>query len=223
MKLDLSRQIFEKYSSAKFHKNPFNRSSVIPCGRTDRRNEAKSSLSQFHDSAYKSNSFAPMRRQTMTSTNRYSDYGSVRRFSHERCTLQAASKPIPKRDQTHSQYDASKSATTRREIRNGSRGADKRRWMRTESKPFLKTLKTLYDTWVGRQWGIMSFASSSLSCLYLVYSAPLYNSQSSYIFSRQMTQFGNRLSPVWEVLPSGMTQRVYTHFVRKRYLWQTAD
>jgi len=60
----------------------------------------------------------------------------------------------------------------------------------------------------------MSFASSTLSCLHLVSSALLYNSQSSYIFIRQMAQFGNRLPPVREVLPSGMTQCVYTHFLR---------
>ena len=34
MKLELSRQIFEKYSSIKFHENPSSESRV-PCGRTD--------------------------------------------------------------------------------------------------------------------------------------------------------------------------------------------
>jgi hypothetical protein len=35
MKLEFSRQIFEKYSGMKFHKNPFNGSRDVLCGRTD--------------------------------------------------------------------------------------------------------------------------------------------------------------------------------------------
>ena len=35
MKLEFSRQIFEKYSNIKFHENPFIGSRVVPCGRTD--------------------------------------------------------------------------------------------------------------------------------------------------------------------------------------------
>jgi len=36
MKLEFSRQIFEKYSNIRFHENPSEGSRVIPCGRTDR-------------------------------------------------------------------------------------------------------------------------------------------------------------------------------------------
>jgi len=36
MKLEFSRQIFEKYSSIKFHENPSSDSRVVPCRRTDR-------------------------------------------------------------------------------------------------------------------------------------------------------------------------------------------
>jgi len=36
MKLKCSRQIFEKYSNIKFHKNPFIGSQVFPYGRTRR-------------------------------------------------------------------------------------------------------------------------------------------------------------------------------------------
>jgi len=36
MKLELSRQIFEKYANIKFHENPSNDIRVIPCGLTDR-------------------------------------------------------------------------------------------------------------------------------------------------------------------------------------------
>jgi len=36
MKLELSRQTFEKLSNIKFHENPSNASRVVPCG-TDRR------------------------------------------------------------------------------------------------------------------------------------------------------------------------------------------
>jgi hypothetical protein len=35
MKLEFSRQIFEKYSDIKFHENPFSGSRVVPCGLTD--------------------------------------------------------------------------------------------------------------------------------------------------------------------------------------------
>ena len=35
MKLEFSRQIFEKVSNIKFHQNPSSGSRVVPCGRTD--------------------------------------------------------------------------------------------------------------------------------------------------------------------------------------------
>jgi len=35
LKLEFSRQIFEKYPNIKFHKNPSS-GSRVPCGRTDR-------------------------------------------------------------------------------------------------------------------------------------------------------------------------------------------
>ena len=35
MKIEFSRQIFEKYSNIKFYENPSSGSRVIPCGRTD--------------------------------------------------------------------------------------------------------------------------------------------------------------------------------------------
>jgi hypothetical protein len=35
MKLEFSRQIFEKYSNMKFHENPSSGSRVVPCGRAD--------------------------------------------------------------------------------------------------------------------------------------------------------------------------------------------
>ena len=35
MKLEFSRQIFEKYSNINFHENPSGGSRVVPCGRTD--------------------------------------------------------------------------------------------------------------------------------------------------------------------------------------------
>jgi hypothetical protein len=51
MELELSRQIFEKYSNIKFHENQFNGSRVVPCGQTgeeiDRRDETNSRFSQF--------------------------------------------------------------------------------------------------------------------------------------------------------------------------------
>jgi len=47
MKLEFSQQIFEKYSSIKFHENTSSGSRVVPCGRTDRHNETNSRFSQF--------------------------------------------------------------------------------------------------------------------------------------------------------------------------------
>jgi len=47
MKLEFSRQLFEKYSNIKFHKNPSSGSRVVPWGRTDRIDEANSRFTQF--------------------------------------------------------------------------------------------------------------------------------------------------------------------------------
>jgi len=44
MKLEFSRQIFEKYSNIKFHENTSSGSRVVSCGRTDRHDEIKKSL-----------------------------------------------------------------------------------------------------------------------------------------------------------------------------------
>jgi len=48
MKLEFSRQIFEKSSNIKFHEKPSSGNRVIPYGRTDNRHdEANSCFSQF--------------------------------------------------------------------------------------------------------------------------------------------------------------------------------
>jgi hypothetical protein len=49
-----SRQIFEKYSNMKFYKNPSNGNRAVPCGWTDRHDEANSRFSQFCELAKKS-------------------------------------------------------------------------------------------------------------------------------------------------------------------------
>jgi len=46
MEIEFSRQIFEN-SNIKFHKNPSSGSRVIPCGQTDRNDEANSCITQF--------------------------------------------------------------------------------------------------------------------------------------------------------------------------------
>jgi len=51
MKLEYSRQIFEKYSNIKFHENPFIGRPVVPCGRTDTHDEVNSRLSKFYERA----------------------------------------------------------------------------------------------------------------------------------------------------------------------------
>jgi hypothetical protein len=39
MKVEMYRQIFEKYSIIKFYANPFSGTRVVPCGRTDGRTD----------------------------------------------------------------------------------------------------------------------------------------------------------------------------------------
>jgi len=42
-----SGQIFEKYLNIKFHENPSRGSRVVPCGQTDRHDDANSRFSQI--------------------------------------------------------------------------------------------------------------------------------------------------------------------------------
>ena len=53
--LQLSRQIFEKYSNVKFHENPSSGSRFVPCGQTNGRadisEEVNSHSSQFCEGA----------------------------------------------------------------------------------------------------------------------------------------------------------------------------
>jgi len=51
MKFEFSLQICEKYSNLKFHENPSSDSRYVPCGQTDRHDEANSRFSQFCESA----------------------------------------------------------------------------------------------------------------------------------------------------------------------------
>jgi len=39
MKIEFSRQNFDKYSNIKFNKNPFSRSLIVPCGWRDAQTE----------------------------------------------------------------------------------------------------------------------------------------------------------------------------------------
>ena len=47
MKFESSRQILERISNIKHHKNPSNGSRVVTCGRTHKNDEANSRVSQF--------------------------------------------------------------------------------------------------------------------------------------------------------------------------------
>jgi hypothetical protein len=49
MEIPFSRQIFEKCSNIKFHKNTSGESRVVPCGQTDRHEAANSDFSQFFE------------------------------------------------------------------------------------------------------------------------------------------------------------------------------
>ena len=47
MKLEFSRQIFEKHSHIKFHENPSNRSRAVPCGRTGGRTGGRTDVTKL--------------------------------------------------------------------------------------------------------------------------------------------------------------------------------
>jgi hypothetical protein len=51
MALEFSQNILEKSSNIKFHENPSSESRVVPCGQTDRHDEANSRFSQFFEGA----------------------------------------------------------------------------------------------------------------------------------------------------------------------------
>jgi len=51
MKLEFSRQIFEKSSNIKFHENLSSGSRVVPCGRTDRRTDMAKLIVAFRNFA----------------------------------------------------------------------------------------------------------------------------------------------------------------------------
>jgi len=53
MKLEFSREIFQKSSNTKYYENPSSGSSVVPCGQNDRRDETNSRFSQFCEHASK--------------------------------------------------------------------------------------------------------------------------------------------------------------------------
>ena len=53
MTLEFYRQIFEKPSNIKFHENLSSETRVVPCGQTDRHDEADSNFPQFCERAQK--------------------------------------------------------------------------------------------------------------------------------------------------------------------------
>jgi hypothetical protein len=51
MKVEFSRQIFDKHSAVKFHEDPPSGSGVVPYGRTDTHDEANSRFLRFYQRA----------------------------------------------------------------------------------------------------------------------------------------------------------------------------
>jgi hypothetical protein len=47
MKLEFSRQIFEKYSNINFHENSSSESQVFPCGRRDRQTDTRTDMTKL--------------------------------------------------------------------------------------------------------------------------------------------------------------------------------
>jgi hypothetical protein len=51
MKIEFSRQFCRKILNMKFKENPSSGRQVVPCGRTDRHDDAKSRVSKFYERA----------------------------------------------------------------------------------------------------------------------------------------------------------------------------
>ena len=51
MQLEFAGKIKKKYSNAKFHESPYSGSLVVPCGPTDRYDDANGRFSQFRERA----------------------------------------------------------------------------------------------------------------------------------------------------------------------------
>jgi len=49
--IEFSRKIFDEDSNIEFHENPSSRSRDVPCGETDRYDEANSRITQFWERA----------------------------------------------------------------------------------------------------------------------------------------------------------------------------
>jgi hypothetical protein len=79
IKREFSGQIFEIYSNIKFNGNPSSGSPVVPCGRTDRHEEANSRFLQFSHHAYKRSKAADTR-SLHTIYYRHHDIPAVREF-----------------------------------------------------------------------------------------------------------------------------------------------
>jgi len=47
MKLEFSRQFFEKYSNINFHKNPFSGRRLVPCGDRDGRTDGRTDMTKL--------------------------------------------------------------------------------------------------------------------------------------------------------------------------------
>ena len=101
MKLKFSRQIFEKYSNIKFHKNPSSVSGDVPCGRTDRR---KSQYPNFQ--------FYEKRLKTVYTNNDHSVSQAIQRCTTPlqkpgRLSHRAPQSKLPKRRSAPSCYKSS--------------------------------------------------------------------------------------------------------------------
>ena len=80
-KHEFSGQIFETYSNIKFNGNTSSESRVVPCGRTDRHEEANSRFLQFCHHAYKISKAADTR-SLHTIYYHHHNIPAVREFSH---------------------------------------------------------------------------------------------------------------------------------------------
>jgi len=71
MKRTFIPQIFEQYSNNRYHKNPFSRKRVVPCGRTDvqrGRRTWRSSKSLFHNFAKAPETFDIFKRKLISTS-----------------------------------------------------------------------------------------------------------------------------------------------------------
>jgi hypothetical protein len=78
MKLEISRQIFEKYSNIKFHENPCGGSRSVPCRQTNGQTDVMKPIVAFRNFAQASKDYLPRKVKESTGCTHYKESCSFR-------------------------------------------------------------------------------------------------------------------------------------------------